>query len=178
MRARPGWPAPAALVESEVLAIDSQLPRPVVRALTSEIAGVLFPQRVGAIVTGILGGAGLVLAVIGLYGLVAYGVRLRLREIGVRIALGARAANVVWLVVVDALRLGVAGVALGLGGAVLAGRALSAYLVRVSPLDVPAFTAAAAVLVAAALAAAYLPARRAATGRSLDDSAERMRLHR
>jgi len=162
VRARAGLPPPAALVEAEVLAIDSQLPRPVVHALTTEIAGVLFPQRVGAMVTGILGGAGLLLAVIGLYGLVAYGVRLRLREIGVRIALGARGANVVWLVVADALRLGAAGVVVGIAGSVLAGSLLASYLVRVKPLDVPAFAGAAAILVAAAALAAYLPARRAA----------------
>jgi predicted permease len=163
VRARAGSPPPAALVEAEVLAIDSQLPRPVVHALTSDIAGVLFPQRVGAIVTGILGGAGLLLAVIGLYGLVAYGVRLRMREIGVRIALGARGANVVWLVVADALRLGIAGVIVGIGGSVLTGSVVAAYLVGVSPLDAPAFIGASAILVAASALAAYLPARRAAS---------------
>jgi len=162
VRARPGWPPPAAAVESEVLALDSQLPRPVVHALTSQVAGVLFPQRVAAIVTGILGGAGLILAVIGLYGLVAYGVRLRLREIGVRIALGARAVDVVWLVVLDALRLSAAGIGIGLVGAALAGSVLAAYLVRVSPLDPGAFAAASALLVAAAIGAAYVPARKAA----------------
>jgi predicted permease len=162
VRAAPGAPLPAAAIENAVMAIDGQLPRPVVHSLSSEIAGVLFPQRVGAIVTGTLGGLGLLLAAIGLYGLVAYGVRLRLREIGVRLALGARAANVVWLVVFDALRLSAAGVALGVIGAAFAGRVLTSYLVRVSPLDAPAFAAAAAVLVATAVAAAYLPARRAA----------------
>jgi predicted permease len=162
VRARPGVPPPAALVESEVLAIDAQLPRPPVRALTAEIAGVLFPQRVAAIVTGILGGAGLLLATIGLYGLVSHGVRLRLRELGVRIALGADARSVVWLVVSRELRLGVVGVVIGLVGAALAGRVFAAYLVRVSPLDGPAFLGAALILVATAALAAYLPARHAA----------------
>ena len=163
VRMRPGSPLPAALVESEVLAIDPRLPRPAVTSLSVEIAGVLFPQRVGAIVTGTLGVLGLLLAAIGLYGLVAYGVRLRLREIGVRIALGARGASVIWLVVADALRLSAAGVALGLGGAALAGSLVSSYLVRVSGLDARAFVGAAAVLIATAAIAAWLPARRAAS---------------
>jgi predicted permease len=162
VRSRPGIPPQAVLLESEVLAIDAQLPRPSVRTLHTEIAGVLFPQRVAAIVTGILGGAGLLLAVIGLYGLVSYGVRLRLRELGVRIALGARPGTLIWLVVARELRLGALGVILGLVGAALATRGVAAYLVRVSPLDAPAFFGAAALLVSAAAIAAYLPARRAA----------------
>ncbi|HET7696793.1 MAG TPA: ADOP family duplicated permease [Vicinamibacterales bacterium] len=162
VRSRTGGPPQASLIESEVLAIDAQLPRPAVRALRTEIAGVLFPQRVAALVTGILGAAGLLLAAIGLYGLVSYGVRLRLRELGVRIALGADARSVIWLVVSRELRLGALGVALGLVGAVLAGRLFAAYLVRVSPLDPRAFVAAAAILVFTAALAAYLPARRAA----------------
>lgn len=162
VRAKAGSPLPAQAIAAEVLAIDPQLPRPAINSLTGAIGGSLFTQRVGAIVTGILGAFGLLLAAIGLYGLVAYGVRLRLREIGVRIALGARAGSVVWLVVFGALRLSAAGVVLGFGGAALAGKVMSGYLVAVSPLDAPAFTAAAAVLIATALAAAYLPARRAA----------------
>ena len=163
VRSRPGAPPQAALVASEVERIDAQVPPPVVQTLQDEIAGVLFPQRVAAIVTGVLGGAGLLLAAIGLYGLVAYGVRLRFRELGVRIALGARPARVIRLVVADALRLGLAGVALGVVGAVLAGGVLKAYLVRIGPLDVPSFVGAAVVLVGAAALAAYLPARRAAS---------------
>jgi putative ABC transport system permease protein len=87
---------------------------------------------------------------------------LRLRELGVRIALGARPGSVIWLVVARELRLGALGVVLGLAGAALATRLVAAYLVRVSPLDAPAFVGAAAILVSAAAIAAYLPARRAA----------------
>jgi predicted permease len=162
VRSRAGAPPQSAPIQTEVERIDVQLPRPVVRTLDSEIAGVLFPQRVAAIVTGVLGGAGLLLAAIGLYGLVSYGVRLRLRELGVRIALGAGSGSVIRLVVSDALRLGMAGAVVGLAGACLAGGVLRAYLVRISPLDAPSFAGAAAVLLAAAAVAAYLPARRAA----------------
>jgi putative ABC transport system permease protein len=162
VRSRAGAPPQSSLIQSEVERIDAQLPRPVVHTLNAEIAGVLFPQRVAAIVTGVLGGAGLLLAVIGLYGLVAYGVRLRLRELGVRIALGAGSSSLIRLVVSDALRLGVAGAALGLAGAAVAAGVLRAYLVRIGPLDAPAFAGAAAVLIGAAAVAAYLPARRAA----------------
>lgn len=162
VRSRAGAPPQSSLIESEVERMDAELPRPVVHTLSAEIAGVLFPQRVAALVTGVLGASGLMLAVVGLYGLVAYGVRLRLRELGVRIALGAGSGSVVRLVVSDALRLGAAGVALGLFGAVLAAGVLRAYLVRIGPLDAPAFAGAAAVLIGAAAVAAYLPARRAA----------------
>lgn len=162
VRSRAGAPPQASLIQSEVLRMDAQLPPPIVSTLDSEIAGVLFPQRVAAMVTGVLGGAGLLLAVIGLYGLVAYGVRLRLRELGVRIALGADSRSVIGLVVSDALRLGAAGAVLGLAGAALAGGVLRAYLVRIGPLDAPSFAGAAAVLLAATAFGAYLPARRAA----------------
>jgi ABC-type antimicrobial peptide transport system permease subunit len=87
---------------------------------------------------------------------------LRLRELGVRIALGAGPRSVIRLVVSDALRLGAAGAVLGLAGAVLAGGALRGYLVRIDSLDLPSFAGAAAVLLAATAFGAYLPARRAA----------------
>jgi predicted permease len=162
VRSRAGTPPQTALVASEVARIDAQLPRPAVQTLDAAIAGVVFPQRVAALVTGVLGGTGLLLAAIGLYGLVAYGVRLRLRELGVRIALGAGPGRVIRLVVADAVRLGALGAVLGLAGAALTSRVLASYLIRIRPLDAPSFAGAALVLIAAAALAAYVPARRAA----------------
>ena len=123
----------------------------------------MLPQRVAAIVTGVLGAAGLLLAAIGLYGLVLYGVTLRLREIGVRLALGARAPDVVRLVLNQGLRLTAAGVAIGLVAAVFASRLLASYLLNVNTVDAVAFGGAACVLLVVAVLAAYIPARRAAS---------------
>jgi ABC-type antimicrobial peptide transport system permease subunit len=86
------------IVQDAVASIDPLLPRVSVTTLTREVSMALLPQRVAAIVTGVLGVAGLVLAAIGLYGLVSYGVTLRLREIGVRLALGASRADIVQMV--------------------------------------------------------------------------------
>jgi hypothetical protein len=162
VRSRAGAPPQSALVDAEIQRIDAQLPPPVVHTLANEIAGSLFPQRVAAMVTGVLGGAGLLLAVIGLYGLVAYGVRRRLRELGVRIALGASRGGVIRLVVADAIRLAIVGTVLGLVGGAVVASVLKSYLVRIRPLDAPSFVAAAAIMISAAALAAYLPARRAA----------------
>ena len=88
-----------------VASIDPLLPRVAVTTLTREASMALLPQRVAAIITGVLGVAGVVLAAIGLYGLVSYGVTLRLREIGVRLALGASRGDVVRMVLAQGLRL-------------------------------------------------------------------------
>ncbi len=103
----------------------------------------------------------LLIGAVGLYGVTAYLVGLRTREIGVRIALGAQAADVRRLVLGRALRDAAIGVALGLAGAVLVGRAIAATLYGVSPVDPAALTGAAALLLATSLAATWLPAARA-----------------
>jgi len=162
VRGRGDAPPPAGVVEAGTLAFDSGLPRPIVSTLVHEMDVVLLPQRVAAIVTGVLGGLGLLLAAVGLYGLVAYAVRQRTREIGVRIALGAAAASAVRLVLRGGLRLVAIGAAIGIPASVAAGRLIEQYLLQVSPLDPVAMAAALAVLTAVTLGAAYVPARRAA----------------
>ena len=121
----------------------------------------LLPQRVAAMVTGVLGVAGVVLAAIGLYGLVSYGVTLRLREIGVRLALGASRADIVQMVLSQGLRLTAVGAALGLLASVFATRLVEAYLLNVSAMDAVAFTGGVVVLLVVAVLAAVVPARRA-----------------
>jgi hypothetical protein len=153
---------PSELIIRETLAIDPSLPPPVVSTLTHEMGIVLLPQRVAALITALLGALGLLLAAVGLYGLVAYAVSLRTREIGVRIALGASAVEVVRLVLAGGVRLIAAGCAVGLALSVLVTRLLERYLLSVNPLDPTAFIGAASILLAVTIVASYVPARRAA----------------
>jgi predicted permease len=153
--------AAARTIQEAVASIDPLLPRIAVTTLAREASTALLPQRVAAIVTGVLGVAGLILAAIGLYGLVSYGVTLRLREIGVRLALGASRADVVGMILAQGLRLTVCGAAFGLIASTFATRLLKSYLLNVSAMDAVAFTGAVVVLVGVAVLAAVIPARRA-----------------
>ncbi|MEO8564515.1 MAG: FtsX-like permease family protein [bacterium] len=130
--------------------------------LSAETGGVLLPQRVAALVTAVLGFVGLLLAAVGLYGIVAYSIGQRTREIGVRLALGASRGDVLRLVVGDGMRPVAAGMAIGLVLALAATRLLTSFLFGVSPLDAFTFVGVAAILTVVAATASYLPARRAA----------------
>ena len=106
-------------------------------------------------------GIAIVMAIVGLYGVIAFGVGERTREIGVRVALGAQRHDIARLVVSDALILGAIGVVSGLGISVATSRALQSLLYGVRPVDALTFVATGASMLAAALVAAWLPARRA-----------------
>jgi predicted lysophospholipase L1 biosynthesis ABC-type transport system permease subunit len=110
----------------------------------------------------------LALAVVGLYGVKSYVVAQRTREIGIRMALGARSSAVLWLVLGDGVRLIALGLAIGLPLAIVAGRALGSMLYDVGSLDPIVFGLAPVVLAASAVAACYLPARRATRIMPLD----------
>jgi ABC-type antimicrobial peptide transport system permease subunit len=152
--------APA--IQRAVLAIDGALPRPTVRTLREETSIVLLPQRVAAMVTGVLGGVGLLLATVGLYGIIAYSVTRRTREIGVRMALGARRADVLSMVLREGMGLATIGVVVGVLLAAAATRLIAGYLFAVNPLDAATFGGMSLLFIAVALIASYLPARRAA----------------
>ena len=111
---------------------------------------------------GIFAGLAVVVAMIGMYSVVAYSVTQRAHEFGIRVALGARATNLVRLVLGQALGYATAGLLLGLVLAVLGGRYLAPLLYQTSPRDPLALCAAASVLVVAALVACIVPARAAA----------------
>jgi ABC-type antimicrobial peptide transport system permease subunit len=104
----------------------------------------------------------LLLSVIGLYGVIAYSVSQRTREIGIRMALGARAQSVNHMVLKEATMLTALGIAIGLACAIAAAKLLKDLLFGVQSWDIPTLVAVAAVLTAAALVASYIPARRAA----------------
>jgi putative ABC transport system permease protein len=151
--------APA--IRRELSELDPKLPVPVVTTLQQATAVSLLPQRVAVIVTGILGFAGLLLAAIGLYGVVSFSTAQRTREMGVRLALGARGRDILRLVVGDGMKLVAIGMVVGIAIAMLATRALVPFLLGVSPLDALTFGAIGASLAVTALLASYLPARRA-----------------
>jgi putative ABC transport system permease protein len=101
------------------------------------------------------------LAALGLFGVLSYGVKLRTREIGIRVALGAQRASVRWMVLRHGMSLAGAGVAIGVVGAVAASRVLQSLVFRISPADPKVLAASALCLAVVASLAAYLPARRA-----------------
>ena len=113
------------------------------------------------ILLGALSAIGLLLAAVGIYGIIAYFVTQRVPEIGVRMALGATPRSVTQLVVSEGVRMTVVGLVLGLVGATAVTRLLQSLLVGVSVIDVPTFIGVALALAAVALCACVLPARRA-----------------
>ncbi|MFZ0863910.1 MAG: FtsX-like permease family protein, partial [Candidatus Sulfotelmatobacter sp.] len=107
-------------------------------------------------------GLATILGIVGVYGVISYGVAQRVPEIGVRMALGARKCDVIWLVMKQGGRFALIGVALGIAGAMLGTRLLSSLLFGVSTKDALTYSAVSILLTLAALAASYIPARRAA----------------
>jgi putative ABC transport system permease protein len=103
----------------------------------------------------------LLLAALGIYGVISYVVTQRTHEIGLRMALGAGQTHILRMVVGEGMMLATAGLVVGLGGAWLVGRTMASMLYGVSALDVPAFSAVGLVLMMSALLACYVPARRA-----------------
>ena len=146
-----------------VSSVSLALPAPEVRSQVAQIEDRIGRERVFARLLTIFGAFALLLASIGLHGVTAYSVSRRTNEIGVRMALGARPADVMRMVVVDGLRLTGIGVVVGLAGAVAATRLTAAYLLGADAIDLPAFVAVTMVLVAVSCVASYLPARRAAS---------------
>jgi predicted permease len=140
---------------------DANLPLVRLQPLTDYASVSLLPQRLAASIAGSLGTVALLLAAIGLYGVMAYAVASRSREIGIRVALGADAPGVVRLMVGHGLRLVAIGGAVGLVAAVGLAQALSGFLFGVSPLDPAAYISAIGALGLVALVATYVPARRA-----------------
>jgi ABC-type antimicrobial peptide transport system permease subunit len=102
------------------------------------------------------------IACVGLYGLMAYNVARRTNEIGIRIALGARRPRVIWMILREALAMALVGLGIGLPAALAASRFLQSFLFQMKPTDPLSLTLAASTLLAAALLAGYMPARRAA----------------
>jgi putative ABC transport system permease protein len=149
----------ATSVAGVVHAMESEAPV-VVRTLEEVVGATIARPRAISVLVGVFALVALVLAAVGVYGVMAYSVRQRTQEIGVRMALGASAASVLRLVLGQALRLVGMGVAIGLVAAGLLTRLLERLLYEVEPLDPWTFAVTAIVLLLVAIIASYLPARR------------------
>jgi putative ABC transport system permease protein len=147
---------------SAVTAVDPALPVTRMATMRRSLDDALAPQRFSTLVLSAFAVGALLLAAIGLYGVLAFAVSQRTREIGVRIALGARVVDVLALVVRQGMRLVVVGLVLGLVAALALTRVMSALLYRTDRFDPVTFIACPIVLALVALLACYLPARRAA----------------
>jgi predicted permease len=131
-----------------------------VTTMEDVLATAAVSDRFLLVLVGVFGALALVLAAVGIYGVMSYTISMRQREMGIRLALGATAGRIARRVVLDGLVVSLAGAAVGAVLAALAGRSMSQLLYRVDPFDVPAFTVAVTVLVGTAVMACYLPARR------------------
>ncbi len=151
-----------AILRRELAAMDPNIPVFEIMSMTDYMGGSLFSQRVAASLLSVLGGISLVLATLGIYGLMAYTVSQRTQEIGIRMAMGARRGNVLGMVIAQGMGLTAAGLLLGIGAALAAARLISGLLFRVSADDPSIFAGAAAFLASVALLANILPAWRAA----------------
>ena len=153
-------------IRNAVARVDPTVPMFDVRTLADEVDAVLIQQRLVATLTGVFGILAVLLACVGLYGLLAFAVVRRTAEIGVRVALGAGRRDLVWMVMREALVLvlagGAVGLTVGVAAARVAGSQISGLLFDSEAIDPVTFMAAALVLAVTALLAAYLPARRAA----------------
>ena len=131
------------------------------KTIAQEVSQALVEDRVIAMLSGFFAALALLLGSVGLYGLMSYAVTHRTREIGIRVALGAQRATVLWLALREALALGLFGIALGIPCALAASQLIASMLFGISPGDLPTIAAVSLSLLAVALFAGYLPARRA-----------------
>ena len=162
VRMKSGDPlALAPSIKREVAALDPEQPVGTISTMEKNIGNSLAPRRLTMVLLGSFAGLALLLASVGLYGVMALGVTQRTRELGIRMALGAARADVFRLVIGQGVGLIAIGVGFGLVGALAAGRALASVLYGVGAIDLIALSVAIVSLTIVALLACYVPARRA-----------------
>jgi putative ABC transport system permease protein len=148
-------------VRQRIRELDPDLPVSTVRTMDEWVSANAAQPRLNAVLLSIFSGVALVIAAVGVYGILAYSVNQRTREIGLRMALGAPRGRVLGLILGEGMMVGLAGIALGVGGALALGRALATLIYGVPLRDPITFTVVTATLLAVTLAASVLPARRA-----------------
>jgi putative ABC transport system permease protein len=152
----------AAAVQDRIRSVDADIPIWKVRTMEQVMSESLARPRVYTVLLGVFGAVALILAAIGVYGVMAYTVRTRTREIGIRMALGARVGDVLRMVIAGGMKLAAIGGAIGLLGSVALNRLLEGLLFGVSPLDPTTLVGTGALLAAVMLLACAIPARRVA----------------
>ena len=151
----------AASVESGVRRVDPDQPLANLRTGDDLVADAVSEARLDTLLLGFFGAIAFVLAAVGIYGVVSYDVGERVREMGIRMALGAQRGDVLGMILGQAARLAGLGIALGVAGALVLTRLMASMLFGVTPRDIASYAAAALALAAVALAASFMPARRA-----------------
>ncbi|HEV8147749.1 MAG TPA: ABC transporter permease [Bryobacteraceae bacterium] len=164
VRATAGDPmALARPVERAILGVDPEMPVYAIRSMDDVLARSVAQRKLTMALVLAFSVLAALLAAIGIYGVLAYGVAQRAREIGIRMAVGARRADVVALIGAEAVWLAFAGLAIGIAGALALARFASGQLFGVSPADLQVFAVASGLVGAISLLAAFIPARRAAS---------------
>ncbi len=153
----------AAAVTAAVRELDKSQSVAHIQTLDQVVSASLAQPRFNTLLLAAFAVLALLLAAVGIYGVISYSVAMRMKEIGIRMALGATRADVLRLVVGHGMRLALAGAAIGLAGALILARLMSSLLYGVKPGDPPTFFAAFAALLSVAFLASYIPARRATT---------------
>jgi putative ABC transport system permease protein len=151
----------ATSVRQVVSNIDRALPAFLMSPVANVVADSVAQQRFSMLLLGLFAGIAAFLAAVGLYGVVGYTVSQRTQEIGVRIAMGAQRGQVLGLVVGSGMKLAVAGVLIGVGGALLLSRVIEKMLFEITPLDATSYLSTSLFLLVIAAIACYIPARRA-----------------
>jgi ABC-type antimicrobial peptide transport system permease subunit len=148
-------------VRQAIASVDRNVPIFRVKTLHTQTEDSFLRERLLATISSFFGGLALLLACLGLYGLMAYAVARRTAEIGIRMALGARGRQIIWLILRETLWLVLAGIASGVPLAVALSRYTRSLLFGVSPVDPAILAGSIAAMIAVAALAGYLPARRA-----------------
>jgi predicted permease len=149
-------------VREQVRALDRDQPIAGVRTMDALVEAQVGERRLLMILLESFAGVALLLAMVGIYGVIAYSVAQRTQEVGIRRALGARPSDILWLIIKQGFGLVLAGIILGLGGAFALTRIMKAVLFHTSATDPATFIGIALLFLLVALAASYIPARRAA----------------
>jgi predicted permease len=152
----------ASAIRGEIKAANKNLPTPAIQTMNEVLATTVAQPRFYTELFGVFGAMALLLAALGIYGLISYSVTQRTQEIGIRIALGARTGNVFSLVVTQGMKLALIGIGIGILSALALTRVMRSLLYEVTPTDPLTFAGAALFLAFVALLASWLPARRAA----------------
>jgi putative ABC transport system permease protein len=150
-----------AQIKQQVWAIDNQIPVSEIRSMEDWMSASLARQRFNMLLLGLFAGLAMLLAAVGIYGMMAYRVSQRTNEIGIHMALGAQRTDVLRFILADGAKLALGGIAVGVLGAAAVTRVMSSLLFEVTPTDPATFVVTTFLLAAVALAACYIPARRA-----------------